>query len=312
MAARFEAAILDGRLHDPSGRALSNALFSALPQDAASAESWLIQPDGELFRTPFSALPVNETSAPTFIAELHDIALAPGAWAVGREGSMDGPFTAIADPVYNRADPRFQRLLPAIFQWLDSADPQFPRLPATRAEALGCARAFSGQTAIVLTGADASRAGLERILAERPAVIHLAAHIAVDENSEEPVIVLSRGASGATDGLTAREISALRVPGSLVVMSGCASARAAALRGDGLLGLSRAWLSAGARAVIATHWPVPDEAGGLLRAFYKHLRESGGDTPKALRAARVDMIREGGARANTAYWAAYELMERND
>ena len=64
----------------------------------------------------------------------------------------------------------------------------------------------------------------------------------------------------------------LRVPGALVVMTGCATGTGDVRVGAGLLGLTRAWMMAGARAVVATNWPVPDIDGDLIPDFYRHLQ----------------------------------------
>ena len=66
------------------------------------------------------------------------------------------------------------------------------------------------------------------------------------------------------------EIAAHPVSASLVVLNGCHSGRGNALPGAGLMGLTRAWIGAGARAVLATRWDIPDEAGKTMMVeFYR-------------------------------------------
>ena len=92
----------------------------------------------------------------------------------------------------------------------------------------------------------------------------------------------------------------------LVVLSGCHSAEGAQLPGTGLLGLTRAWLMAGAESVIGSNWAMPDESGALFGALYRNLSgERGGSPATALRAAQMEMIRSGGWRARPGYWGAY-------
>jgi len=76
-----------------------------------------------------------------------------------------------------------------------------------------------------------------------------------------------------------------------------------------LLGLTRAWLVAGARSVIASAWPTPDTNGALFQSLYRHLaaRPEAGPA-EALRAAQLEMIRSGDWRANPRYWGAYFAM----
>ena len=94
--------------------------------------------------------------------------------------------------------------------------------------------------------------------------------------------------------------------GSVVGSSGNPGQANYAAAKAGLLGLTRAWLSAGARSVVASRWPTPDEDGALFQAFYgdlrKHSREG---SAEALRAAQIEMLRSGGWRARPRYWGAY-------
>ena len=76
-----------------------------------------------------------------------------------------------------------------------------------------------------------------------------------------------------------------------MVLSGCHSAAGATLRGSGLLGLTRAWLTAGARSVVASRWSTPDENGVLFQAFYSDLRTHNREGAAAsLRAAQLECL----------------------
>jgi CHAT domain-containing protein len=102
------------------------------------------------------------------------------------------------------------------------------------------------------------------------------------------------------------EIAGWRTNAGLVVLSGCHSAAGAQLPGTGLLGLTRAWLMAGAHSVIGSNWATPDESGALFGALYRNLSgERRGSPATALRAAQLEMIRSGGWRAKPSYWGAY-------
>jgi CHAT domain-containing protein/tetratricopeptide (TPR) repeat protein len=320
LVADFESAIRNGDRRSISvGRRLYTELFAGLPDRAEAAHAWLLSLDDALFDVPFSALVAGRNgSRPVYLTQRHSIEIVPGAWAVGESYKEPGLFAGIADPVYNTADPRSieRRPVTASFR-LQARDREMElsRLPGTREEIESCAREY-GRAALLLSGWDASSRGLERALSGNPAVIHLATHVVPDpKNGVEALIILSNNASGVIDAVTARDIAALRVPGSLVVMSGCGSGRGLALPGAGLLGLDRAWLAAGARGVIASHWPVADDSGSFFQAFYRHFREenSGPARPaEALRRAREDMILAGGPLAEPRYWAAYEFVGRSN
>jgi CHAT domain-containing protein len=82
------------------------------------------------------------------------------------------------------------------------------------------------------------------------------------------------------------------------------------------MGMTRAWLAAGARAVIATRWPTPDQdGGGIFPSFYNlyfRRRERGPISFGALlRDAQLAELRAGGARGEPSHWAAYFCVERN-
>jgi CHAT domain-containing protein len=89
------------------------------------------------------------------------------------------------------------------------------------------------------------------------------------------------------------------------------------LPGAGLMGMTRAWLAAGTRAVVATRWPAPDrEAGAIFESLYGlyfERRRSGalvsfGDL---LREAQLSELRAGGRRAEPSRWASYFCVETN-
>ena len=85
------------------------------------------------------------------------------------------------------------------------------------------------------------------------------------------------------------------------------------LPGEGLMGLTRAWLAAGARAVIARRWPVRDNSGELFETLYSSLgaRQERGSFGRALQQAQIARLRSGGWQASPSYWSAYFCFERN-
>jgi CHAT domain-containing protein len=89
------------------------------------------------------------------------------------------------------------------------------------------------------------------------------------------------------------------------------------LPGAGLMGMTRAWLAAGARAVIVTRWAMTDQDDGeLFRNFYEHLSalrrsQHRRSFAQLLQEAQLTELRAGGRRANPAHWAAYFCVERN-
>ena len=101
-------------------------------------------------------------------------------------------------------------------------------------------------------------------------------------------------------------VGMLHVPGALVVMTGCATTNGDIRDGAGLLGLTQAWMMAGARAVVGTNWPVPDADGDLIPDFYRNL--PGASAAESLRRTQTELIHSGTWQASPSYWAAFRVM----
>ena len=181
-----------------------------------------------------------------------------------------------------------------------------PRLAASGAELDRSARAWAGERTL-LEGGAASARNLAGQLSRRPAVVHLATHILeAGDGHHSGLIALSMRDGGAPELVAPEQIAGWNVDAGVVVLSGCHSSTGDVLPGTGLLGLTRAWLTAGARSVVASQWPTPDDSGPLFDTFYGSLGTRRSVTPgEALRRAQVAMIRTGGWRARPRYWAAY-------
>jgi CHAT domain-containing protein len=174
-----------------------------------------------------------------------------------------------------------------------------PPLPGVRREVAEVARLLA-PGARVLAGAEASEARVRTALAEA-SVAHFATHgVASDEDPAESFLALRAG-DGQDGRLTAGEILELRLRSELVVLSACRSVGSRAT-GEGMLGLSRALLGAGAGAVLASVRDLPDEAAAaILPRFYAEWLKRG-DAAAALRAAQLEQLRRlraGHARVTT-------------
>ena len=117
--------------------------------------------------------------------------------------------------------------------------------------------------------------------------------------------------------LTREAIAGYRVPGSLVVMSGCSSQQGETLPSAGLIGLSRAWLLAGASAVIVSAWPTPDDSGRFFSSFYSHfqtLTSKSGSLAKrasiALQQAQLETRQSNAYGSSPSFWAAYSVISK--
>lgn len=308
------------------GRALYAALFSQLDREVLAKPDWLLEVDDALFAAPLPAIVVRYNAGkPEYLLEQHSIQLIPSALMLSHQkrSVLASRFVGVGDAIYNTADPRWAKsrttdhmsfftLFPALKATPQGDMTQLGRLVSSAREIQACARTVTSGTAglapIVLLGEAATFANLRSALASSPGVIHLATHM-VALGDGEPRIALSLRPAGL-EMVSAADLSMLRIPGSLVVMSGCSSGTGKVLPGAGLLGLSRAWLGAGASGVVASHWPTPDDTGELFLSFYRRLRDmksgaASGDAAQALRAAQLDMLRSDSWRSAPSYWAAY-------
>jgi len=135
--------------------------------------------------------------------------------------------------------------------------------------------------------------------------IHLIAHIEIDsENPEFSRILLGEG-NGSPAPLMLNDVYGLDLgKTNLVVLSGCQSQRGRRTRGDDIIGLSRAFMYAGAPSVVASLWSVDDDATRqLMVAFYTHLKE-GLNKAESLRAAQIAVRQK---YPNPFYWAGFAL-----
>jgi CHAT domain-containing protein len=132
-------------------------------------------------------------------------------------------------------------------------------------------------------------------------------------NSEHPelsglVLSLVDEQGKPQDGfLGLHDIYNLNLPVDLVVLSACNTALGKEVRGEGLVGIVRGFMYAGAARVIASLWKVEDEATAeLMKHFYQRMLQGGMSPAAALRAAQVDMWQQ--KRWHSPYyWAAFQL-----
>ncbi|MGH9333863.1 MAG: CHAT domain-containing protein [Vicinamibacteria bacterium] len=200
-------------------------------------------------------------------------------------------------------------------KWLAlAADPlygdEYPRLAASLREAREIASLAPAGKVEVVTGSDASREWVERTDFGAFRAIHLAAHGIVDNvRPELSGIVLSlEGENGETvDGfLRLHDVYNLKLPVDLVVLSACETGLGKEVRGEGLIGLVRGFMYAGATAVIASSWKVDDRATAeLMTELYRRLF-AGEPAAAALREAQVALWKSSRFH-DPYYWAAFEL-----
>ena len=302
-----------------AGRALSQSLFSHIPASVAAKPEWLIAADGELLDSmPFAALPGFDGGDEKNLIGGHSLRILPGAMlaASALKGSRSGDFTGVGDPIYNRADSRWDRKAnPPPTRGKTSLN-TLARLVGSEKELRASASACSLPHSQILIGREASSAFIRKdVAAEPPQILHFAVHVISPEGRPgEAALALSLTKDGIPELLTAEAVSTFRVPGALVVLSGCSSQQGEVLPGSGIVGLSRSWLLAGADAVVVSAWPTPDDSGQFFSTFYKSYRQTQGAVSRraalALRQTQLDMIKAGDYHSDVSFWAAYSIVSK--
>jgi CHAT domain-containing protein len=302
----FARAVRAGAPSTTLGAQLYRDLFGAVPDRYLRHTNWRLELDGPLYELPFAALVAGEDShGPVYLMQRAVLQAVPGALLLKRDTiPADGELLAVGDPIYNTADGRY-------LGKRGGSQLTLSRLPNTAAEIDACARAWdSPKHALLMTGANARPASVEAAMTRNPALIHFATHVIPGpDDFHSGLIALSLDSSGAMGLLGPKDIVARPVGAKLVVMNGCHSSQGQTLPSAGLMGLTRAWIGAGASAVLATQWDVEDgEAKSFITDFYRALRAAPGrGAAFALREAQLSALRNGKGMRD---WAAYSLLSR--
>jgi CHAT domain-containing protein len=192
---------------------------------------------------------------------------------------------------------------------LQAAGPGFPRLPYSREEAEAIFEIATPASTLRALDFEASRStALSGKLAGYD-IIHFATHGFVDDARpylSGLVLSLVDRTGKPQDGfLRLRDLHALQLPVELVVLSGCRTGLGTEVRGEGMLGIVRAFMHAGAQRIVASVWDVDDRATAVfMKAFYEQMLISGRSAPAALREAQL-ALRARARWADPFYWAPF-------
>ncbi len=189
--------------------------------------------------------------------------------------------------------------------------PQLPRLQGTEWEAKQILARVPSDQKLAALGFAANRETATNPVLSQYRILHFATHALINNAHPELsglVLSLVDEQGREQDGfLRAHEIFNLKLPAELVVLSACQTGLGKEVKGEGIVGLTRSFMYAGAPRVVVSLWSVRDrEAAELMARFYKRLlgpeRMS---AAAALRAAQVEMWRV--QQAAPYYWAAFAL-----
>ncbi|MGL5060525.1 MAG: CHAT domain-containing tetratricopeptide repeat protein [Microcoleus sp.] len=298
----------------------------------------LIVPDGILHYTPFAALTIPQTDGQNtnnFLITQHEIITLPSASTLGilRQNYADRKppdrtLAILADPVFSPDDDRLKgKLTPETTEKLQSnnlglsrslrtSDLAWPprRLPFTRQETqkiLGKLDALTAASSSNKLDFAASRTATTDGSLANYQIVHLATHgIANSQNPELSGILMSMvdETGNVVNGfLRLNDIFNLKLAADLVVLSACQTGLGQNIQGEGIVGLTRGFMYAGAQRVAVSLWNVDDEGTSvLMEKFYQKMLQEKLAPAAALRAAQLEMMREEKWQS-PYYWAAFML-----
>ena len=276
-----------------------------------------IVPSGPLGYVPFAALPVPGSHIPVALSAAHEIVMVPSASVIAalreeaaRRPRARGAIAIVADPVFDVTDPRVAEA-PRAPTTAPHGAPALSRLSFSRAEADAIASFASGVPVLKETGFEATRDSILGGALDDYRIVHLATHGVIDSDrpARSALILSLVGRTGAPlDGyLRQRDIYNLSLDADLVVLSACQTAVGKQVSGEGLMGLTRAFMYAGTPRVVATLWEVGDRAtADFMKVFYRDLLQQHLRPAAALRDAQVEMARNP-RYASPYYWAGFVL-----
>jgi CHAT domain-containing protein len=185
-------------------------------------------------------------------------------------------------------------------------------LPYTGTEMRAIADVY-GETARILEGAGATEIALREADLRSLSILHFATHGLIDEDHPERSGLVLTARPPADDGLLqVRELYGLRLQDALVTLSACETALGTNVRGEGMIGLSRAFFYAGADLVVASLWSVSDRSTArLMTAFYEGLGR-GESASAALRNAKLAFLQGPRKMRDPYYWAAFIAIGNGD
>jgi CHAT domain-containing protein len=289
------------RAGDKDGEALYTMLVAPVAKQLELGKKAIILADGELSELNFETLLVPDRSSNTLTASVHyllddmTLSLAPSLSMLQMPKQVhdrDGKMLLLGDPV--------------------SPSKEFPSLPLFGLEMNKIENHFGRDKVTAMAGRSATPT---TYLASNPAqfsYIHFVSH-AVSSHIVplDSAIVLSRsGVDENSFKLYARDIIQHPIGAKLVTISACYGNGTRYYAGEGLVGLSWAFLRAGAQRVIGALWEVSDESTPLLMdGLYRGIQE-GKPPAVSLREAKLSLLHSRSRFSLPFYWATFQIYER--
>ena len=339
LLAPVAAELGDKRLVIVADGALQYIPFAMLTEPAKGRQG-----DGETARATNPQSTIHNPQSPVPLIVGHEVVSLASASALAIQraelaGRLPAPklLAVIADPVFDRTDERFKTVAvgagdTAQTQTIAYADARsiehlaaktddkagatihrliIPRLPFTHLEATRLLALAPKNSSFGAIDFQASRATVLKGDLGQYRYLHFATHGWLD--SERPglssLVLSTIDEQGKPQNgfLRVNDIYNLRLPAELVVLSACQTGLGKEIKGEGLVGLTRGFMYAGAARVVVSLWNVNDKAtADLMTKFYEKMLKQGVRPAAALRAAQVEMWQQKQWQS-PYYWAAFTL-----
>lgn len=295
---------------------LGNALLAPLDDRLKDYTNLVIVADGPLHYLPFEVLTTSDPSAPDL--EQKTIAYLPSLTTLQlmRDGhansSRESLIAVFADPVFTRDDERLSTLNMAPNVTGDN-EPMFTlnrlRMSAQEADAI---KSLAGERPLFIRmGTDATVSALGNEAVTRAQIIHIASHGFVNDNAAArtglALSMVDVSGNPITGFVSMRDIYELDLSAELVVLSACDTALGRDLAGEGLLGLTRGFMFAGAERVIASLWQVEDRATATLMEYFYEGILTDKLSPAVALARAKQRLRQSRRWRHPYYWSGFVL-----
>jgi CHAT domain-containing protein len=318
------AAELKGqRLIIVSDGALQHLPFGALPSPSEAPGKSRMNGPARRAPAPLTPLVAN-----------HEIISLPSASMLAELRTESGDrrqpsktVAVIANPVFSLKDGRFtgarrqesKQPTPSgltadlLRAWqLNGVKGEIRELPSSDIEGNEIIKLVAPESGLLATGFDASRSLVESQRLGEYRIIHFATHGLL--NSDQPelsglILSLYTPAGEKVDGfLRMHEIYNLRLSADLVVLSACQTGVGKEIKGEGLAALTRGFIYAGTRRVVASLWMVDDAStAALMQNFYRCMLQEGRSPADALRQAQLKIMSRNQRWSSPYYWAAFTV-----
>ena len=258
----------------------------------------VVEPHCSLWLVPFAALQLPDG---TWMGDHWSLIYAASAYTLN-EIRQEPCYTPLANSKILAVGNPIMPMVPDH----DGVKIELQPLPGAEAEVKSIVKLFPKQQSTLLIGQKATEANVKQ-LAQSHNIVHLATHGIAYGSDPLASLVAFSPTEHENGRLTAREvIQSSSLPADLVVLSACQTGLGR-ITGEGMLGLSRAFLVAGARTVVVSQWSVSDSATmELMVAFYKNYLQHGNKAIALQKAMQT--VRSHPEYSHPRYWAAFVVV----